>query len=123
MVSQNLNQDVNWSEYFASIVSVCPWSKAYWQAQKIDVRRWRGEHKITPLGDCVARMWIHKDASPKRLINIGARLNQTRRHEEWLYSHPNYKGYSTPVPILIQQDLETLTQARARNNQKQSIKH
>ena len=118
MVSQNLNQDVNWSEYFASIVSVCPWSKAYWQAQKIDVRRWRGEHKITPLGDCVARMWIHKDASPKRLINIGARLNQTRTHEEWLYSHPRFAGHSTEVPVLIQQDLASLSKARQSGEKK-----
>ena len=28
------------------------------------------------------------------------------------FSHPMYKGHSTPVPILIQQDLELLTKAR-----------
>ena len=123
MANQNQNQDVNWNQYFADIVSVCPWSKAYWQAQKIDVCRWRGEHKITPLGKCVARMWIHPYASAKRLINIAARLNQTRTHEEWLYSHPVYRHNSTPVPTLIQQDLHTLTQARARNKQKDPHKH
>lgn len=123
MANQNQDQDVNWNQYFADIVSVCPWSKAYWQAQKIDVSRWQGEHMITPLGDCVARMWIHKDASAKRLINIAARLNQQRTHEEWLYSHPVYQHNSTPVPTLIQQDLHTLTQARARNKQKDPHKH
>ncbi len=123
MANQNQDQDANWNQYFADIVSVCPWSKAYWQAQKIDVTRWRGEHKITPLGKCVARMWIHKDASAKRLINIASRLNQRRTHEEWLYSHPVYKHNSTPVPVLIQQDLHTLTQARARNKQKDPQQH
>jgi len=32
-------EEVNWTEYFASIVAVCPWSKAYWSKQKIDVAR------------------------------------------------------------------------------------
>ena len=123
MANQNQDQDVNWNQYFADIVSVCPWSKAYWQAQRIDVQSWKGEHRITPLGKCVARMWIHKDASAKRLINIASRLNERRTHEEWLYSHPIYKNNSTPVPILIQQDLHTLRQARARNKQKDPHKH
>tara|TARA_B100000085_G_C18406331_1_gene456761 strand:- start:191 stop:337 length:147 start_codon:yes stop_codon:yes gene_type:complete len=40
------------------------------------------------------------------------RMNDTRPEEEWLFSHPMYGGHSTPVPILIQQDLEILTKAR-----------
>ena len=39
-------------------------------------------------------------------------MNDIRHEEEWLFSHPMYKGHSTPVPILIQQDLEILTKAR-----------
>ena len=39
-------------------------------------------------------------------------MNEIRHKEEWLFSHPMYKGHSTPVPILIQQDLEILTKAR-----------
>lgn len=107
-------EEVNWTEYFASIVSVCPWSKSYWQKQKIDMCRWRGEHKIKPLGDYVARMWIHPNASPKTLCKIHYRLNIARQNEEWLYSHPYYKKHSTPLPVLIQQDLETLNNARQR---------
>ena len=26
--------NIDWSEYFASIISVCPWSKSYWKQQK-----------------------------------------------------------------------------------------
>ena len=105
-----------WSEYFASIVSVCPWSKSYWRQAKIDIQKWRGTQHITPLGDYVARMWIHNNASGRTLCNIHYRLNDARTHEEWLYSHPQYKGHSTPVPVLIQQDLKVLTQARTRKN-------
>lgn len=39
-------------------------------------------------------------------------MNDDRLTEEWLFSHPMFKGHSTPVPILIQQDLESLTKAR-----------
>ena len=103
-----------WSEYFASIVAVCPWSKSYWKQQKIDVTIWRGEASIIPLGDYVARMYIHKHSSGRTLCNIHHRLNDARTHEEWLFSHPQYKGHSTPVPVLIQQDLKVLTQARRK---------
>ena len=106
--------NVNWSEYFASIISVCPWSKSYWLKQKIDVQQWQGEHNITPLEDYVARMWIHKHASGRLLCKVHNRLNDSRDHEEWLYSHPCYGGHSTPIPILIQQDLVILTKARQR---------
>tara|TARA_Y100000401_G_C8204849_1_gene165460 strand:+ start:207 stop:608 length:402 start_codon:yes stop_codon:yes gene_type:complete len=109
--------NTQWTEYFASIVSVCPWSKAYWAKQKIDVQVWRGTGEIKPLDDYVARMWIHKNASGRTLRNIHNRLNDVRTHEEWLYSHPQYGGHSTPVPVLIQQDLAILNNARQRNKE------
>ena len=104
--------NINWSEYFASIVSVCPWSKAYWAKQKIDRKKWTGEKHITELDEYVARMWIHANASGRQLCNIHHRLNDKRQHEEWLYSHPCYKGHSTPVPVLIQQNRTILERAR-----------
>lgn len=104
-----------WSEYFASIVSVCPWSKSYWKQQKIDIQKWTGERNIEPLGEYVARMYIHKNASGRILCNIHHRLNTVRPYEEWLYSHKQYGGFSTPVPVLIQQDLQILTKARNGN--------
>ena len=53
-------------------------------------------------------MYIHKNASGRILKKIMERMNELRPEEEWLFSHPMYKGHSTPVPILIQQDLEIL---------------
>ena len=105
----NVN-NVDWPTYFASIVSVCPWSRAYWHKQKIDVQPWKSQ--IIPLDDYVARMYFHKNASGRQLKKIMERMNEIRNHEEWLFSHPIYKGHSTPVPILIQQDLELLNKAR-----------
>ena len=107
--------NIDWGEYFASIKSVCPWSRAYWQRQKIQVTPWRGFRMVEELGDYVARIHIHIHASGRQLCNIHHRMNKLRPHEEWLYSHPQYKGFSTPVPVLIQQNLEVLTKARNSN--------
>ena len=104
--------NVDWTAYFNSIVGVCPWSRGYWKQQKIDIQKWAGTNNIKPLGEYVARMWIHKHASGKQLCNIHHRLNEERTHEEWLFSHPCYSGHSTPVPVLIQQDRKTLEKAR-----------
>jgi hypothetical protein len=57
-------------------------------------------------------MYLHKNASGRNLKKIMERMNEIRHDEEWLFSHPMYRGHSTPVPILIQQDLELLTKAR-----------
>ena len=105
-------EEVNWTEYFASIVAVCPWSKAYWSKQKIDIAKWTGTDNVKPLGEYVARMWIHKNASGRQLCNLHHTMNEQRQDEEWLYSHKCYGGHSTPVPVLIQQDLKLLTQIR-----------
>ena len=115
--AESVSKD-DWSEYFASIISVCPWSKSYWKQQKIDVQKWKGEQNITPLKDNVARMWIHIHASGRLLCKVHNRLNICRDHEEWLYSHPCYGGYSTPVPVLIQQDMAILNAARQRISDK-----
>ena len=114
--------NIDWSEYFASIVSVCPWSKSYWKQQKIDIQKWRGTNNIIPLDDYVARVWIHKNPSERRLLCLLNRIESFRQTEEWLISHPDYNSYgkwtySTPVPVLLQQDKLNLQKAR------QSIKN
>jgi len=106
---------IDWNEYFVSIKSVCPWSGAYWRRQKIQVTPWRGSKMVQELGDYVARIHIHTHASGRQLCNLHRTMNIQRPHEEWLYSHPQYKGHSTPVPVLIQQNLEILTKAREQN--------
>jgi hypothetical protein len=71
--------NIDWSEYFASIVSVCPWSKSYWKQQKIDIQKWRGTNNIIPLDDYVARVWIHKNPSERRLLCLLNRIESFRQ--------------------------------------------
>jgi len=103
---------VDWTAYFESIVSVCPWSKAYWLAKRIDIVKWKGESSVRPLGNNAARMWIYQGSYGTTLDAIAGRMNEKYPKEEWLFSHGKH---GTPVPVLIQQDRELLTQARIKN--------
>ena len=114
MAAKKAAEEVNWTEYFATIVAVCPWSQAYWRKQKIDVCDWKG--KVDALDDAVARIYLHPRASARLLKKMMNYFNDSRPNEEWLYSHPQYKGHSTPVGVLIQQDLATLTRARKQRS-------
>ena len=105
--------DVDWDQYFESIVVVCPWSKAYWLGKRIDITKWQGEELVRPLGNYVARMWIYQGSYNATLDAIAGRMNEKYPQDEWLFSH---NAHGTPVPVLIQQDRQLLTQARAKNN-------
>ena len=111
-------EEVNWTDYFASIVAVCPWSKKYWSQQRIDIVDCTGE--ILALDDYVARVYKHPTASARHLKKMMNLFNDEREDEEWLYSHPRYGGHSTPIGVLIQQDYALLSSIRSsmRNHNK-----
>lgn len=106
--------EVDWTEYFCSIQKVCPWSWAAWQKGEILITVWKGTKSIKniPLG---YQAVVHlSDHNSRQLKKLSDNFNNTRDHEEWLWSHPKYKGYSTPVPVLIQQDRKLLEMARKK---------
>jgi hypothetical protein len=97
---------VDWTEYFARIRAVCPWSGAAWRADEIDIVRTR---KILPLAPYRARIYI-MPLSRRRLKKLAA----SRDHgpDEWLWSHPSYGANGAPLPCLIQQDRAELERLR-----------
>ena len=105
--------EVNWTEYFTSIKSVCPWSRAYWSKQKIDIVDWTGT--VYPLQGFVARVYKAPQLTARQLYNTMRKFNKLYDDEEWLDSHPGYGGHSTPIPVLIQQDYDVLAKARAHH--------
>jgi hypothetical protein len=111
--------EVNWAEYFTSIKSVCPWSRAYWSKQKIDIVDWTGT--VYPLNGFVARVYKAPQLTAKELYNKMRRFNKLYDAEEWLYSHPKFKGHSTPIPVMIQQDYDVLARARAQHKYKKQL--
>lgn len=106
-------EDVDWFSYFESIKSVCPWSRGAWQKNQIDIQYWN--RTVLPLAEYRARVYIYH-TSPRLLKKITGQLNEKYSQEEWLWSHPRYKQYSTPVGVLIQQDRTQLETIRKNLN-------
>ena len=100
---------VDWTTYFNFIQTECPWSRAAFSKGKIDIVKSR---LVLPLGNYEARVYVYKDITPRRLKKICKQRDATDLDCEWLWSHPRYKNYSTPVPVLIQQDRQKLNKIR-----------
>jgi hypothetical protein len=100
------HQSVDWELYFLKIKPVCPWSYAAWQRGQIEIVYTKFER---PLGDFAARVYAI-DLTKRRL----KKLAKLRDHgeSEWLWSHPEYGAYATPMPCLIQQDRAKLNSIR-----------
>jgi len=108
--TKKAEEEVDWENYFASIRNVCPWSAPAYKKGRLQIKVWKG--KPEELEDNLAIVYVHKYASARLLKKIADRMMSARPAEEWLYSHPRYKGHSTEVPVLIQQDLASLSKAR-----------
>ena len=103
-------QSVDWGKYFLSIQKECPWSIVAWTKGKIDIAQWSG--KVLDLGLYRARVYTVKNINRRRLKKIAKLLDQGSC--EWLWSYPGYGSFATPVPVLIQQDRQTLNDIRKR---------
>lgn len=104
--------EVNWCDYFQQIQGVCPWSLAAWKKDTIDIAAWLGT--VEDLDGYSARVYVHVNASPRLLNKWADKLNVQYPQYEFLWSHPRYKGDSTPVPVIIQQERNHLNSIRKR---------
>ena len=102
--------DVNWSEYFEGIKKQCPWSLTAWTKGEITVSKWQGHTE--PLGNQQARIYITNSLNQRRLKKLCQQLDHGS--DEWLWSYPGYGRFATPVPVLIQQDRQQLTELRSK---------
>ncbi len=112
-------EEVNWAKYFAKIRGVCPWSYQAYMSDKILVVDYSDtdfktfaklfghtEHEAF-VYKCLGRSseWLNKKCD---------HLNVLLNHCEWLWSHPEHEGDSTPIPVIIQQDKENLEKLREK---------
>jgi hypothetical protein len=104
------HQSVNWEEYFFKIREVCPWSIAAWHKGLVDIVN---SKQILPLGNYKVRIYT-LDLSKRRLKKLCKLRDQGDC--EWLWSHPEYGAYATPLPCLIQQNRQELTTIRSKLN-------
>lgn len=103
---------VDWSKYFNSIKTVCPWSLSAWKRGGIDIQSWRGE--AIPLDSWDARIYLAPHHKPRQLKKMCDRFNRDNPSEEWLWSHPVFEDNSAPIACFIQQDRERLLLLRQK---------
>lgn len=113
-VRKNQVEEADWQEYFTRIQRWCPWSYQAYTKGKIEFRRYQGQFDFT-LGEWEARVWL-VDRKPRLLKKWHKHLNLEDPRNEWLWSHPQYGGLSTPQPCLIQQPRQRLQELRAKSN-------
>lgn len=106
------HQSVDWTEYFKSIRTECPWSLRAWQQGEIDIVTYTGE--ILPLHDFQARIYLIS-ADTEAIEAICHGLNHGE--DEWLFSYPGYGEFAAPTSILIQQDRQRLRYLRSKLDQ------
>lgn len=104
--------EADWTRYFESIKRWCPWSLVAWNQGLISITKW---NKPEPLGSNEARVYW-ADLNPRRLKKLCTKLDNADTECEWLWSHPNFGGRSTPIPVLIQQDRARLRELREKAN-------
>lgn len=108
-------EEVNWLEYFQSIRRVCPWSLQSFRQGKIEFIEFDGAWNMD-IGQWDARVYI-VDRKARLIKKWADQLNDQDPVCEWLWSHPKYKNYSAPVPIIIQQPRAKLEELRRKNIQ------
>ena len=110
-------EEVNWASYFAKIRGVCPWSYRAHMQDKIlfidytdtTLHTWA---VLFPASKHEAFVYKCPEKSSDWLNSKCDALNVKYSHSEWLWSHPEHGGDSTPIPVLIQQDRAQLEQLR-----------
>ena len=109
---RNQVAEVDWSEYFKSIKSVCPWSFPAYEQNLIDIVEYKGFRIALDL-PLKARVYVC-DLNQRRLKKLATDYENSDKENEWLWSHPRFLNHSAPVPILIQQNRQYLAEMRTK---------
>jgi hypothetical protein len=117
---EKVHAEVDWEAYYRDIRDVCPWSYAAFMQDKI---------LVVPYSEnCFPtwRLFLHYTAfeavvfsfpdtvTSEYLETKCDALNEEDAKSEWLWSHPEQEGDSTPVPVLIQQERSKLEKLRQK---------
>ena len=120
--------EANWAtDYFAKIRGVCPWSyKAHMKDNILFIEN--GGSKcygtwsyIFKASNKEAFVFIEKGKTPKELDEICIKYEKIYKHVEFLWSHPDEGGDSTPVPVIIIQDKARLQTLREKVGYEEDI--
>ena len=117
----NVSSEVSWAtNYFAKIRGVCPWSYKAHMKDNILFIEGGGERcygtwsYIYKSSNKEAFVFIEKGKNSEELNAICEKYEKIYKHVEWLWSHPDEGGDSTPVPVIIIQDKSRLQTLREK---------
>ena len=120
--------EANWAtDYFAKIRGVCPWSyKAHMKDNILFIEgggskcygTWSYIYKAS---NKEAFVFIENGKTPKELDEICIKYEKIYKHGEWLWSHSDEGGDSTPVPVIIIQDKARLQTLREKIGYEEDI--
>lgn len=124
-VESQSQEEVNWQNYFQSIRPVCPWSYKAFMREGIQFFNyvpstfnvWRQTfHTRRQHGQPQPEAYVYRAEGydSEYLENLTEQYNALDDGCEYLWSHPSHGGDSTPIPVIIQQDRETLTDLRLK---------
>lgn len=117
MAKEKAHAEVDWPKYFRDIKSVCPWAYRAMQDEKILVWEYTPSQANTVIScfkhskfealvftcDGKDSAWLEAMCDAENARDTGI---------EWLWSHPEHGGNSTPIPCLILQDAVELRNLR-----------
>mgnify|MGYP003108733419 CR=1 FL=1 len=114
-----VKEDNPWLPYFQSIKNSCPWSlKAYMKEKILFVDY--AENQLKTWVSCFgatkfeALVFKCKGKSVDWLKQKEQELNALNDGNEYLWSHPDEGGESTPVPVIICQNEKVLNDIREK---------
>ena len=124
----NVSSEVSWaSNYFAKIRGVWPWSYKAHMKDNILFIEGGGERcygtwsYIYKSSNKEAFVFIEKGKNSEELNAICEKYEKIYKHVEWLWSHPDEGGDSTPVPVIIIQDKSRLQTLREKIGYEEDI--
>ena len=124
----NVSSEVCWAtNYFAKIRGVCPWSYKAHMKDNILFIEGGGERcygtwsYIYKSSNKEAFVFIEKGKNSEELNAICEKYEKIYKHVEWLWSHPDEGGDSTPVPVIIIQDKSRLQTLREKIGYEEDI--
>tara|TARA_R100000995_G_C3428750_1_gene97487 strand:- start:64 stop:522 length:459 start_codon:yes stop_codon:yes gene_type:complete len=118
---QRFQKEVDWSAYFDSIATVCPWSKKYYMQDKIlHVKTGDPGNELTWVASfCASKheallLEYNEQTSIDTLLSIVDKIESKYLHLAAFWSHPDEKENNTPTPCVIVQDKQQLTDLRKK---------
>ena len=122
-----LSSDTSWAaDYFAKIKGICPWSfRAHMKDNILFIEggsdKCFGTYANIYKASTKEAFVFIMDKTSEELDAICQKYEKIYKHVEFLWSHPEQEGDSTPKPVIIIQEKARLQQLREKVGYEENI--